>query len=338
MISKYNELLVVLLSTLILSGWHLGGLTWLFEWTSISFYEAGQPDIGEKTKESILHVIQIAEFVMMSLSFVISPLAIYFPLKNDQLTWPIRLLAASENLSKFIFALYYVTYGFCNLPVNGDRSTRCSDNLYSVLNSIYFNEFLPYYIWGHTAQYSQMMISLSRFFAISFNGAYFRYTLRWPIVQLVLPYVYRIGFEQLKWPFPDSYFTFEPYFLFIPFFLMISLDSMTQYKFGKLKRKGKTTRCETLLMFQMITNSLIALIYTIVFYSAQSGLNVFFGVNVGILFLEILNFIQFSMFNVLTVFISIYCFRKAKEQKERKGSARQTIVISSAPPSSRHRD
>lgn len=105
----------------------------------------------------------------------------------------------------------------------------------------------------------------SRFFAVAFNGLYFHYTLKWPWIQLVFPFLLKLGFQIIRVTLQKRhYFIFEEYINLLPYFLMCALDFETRRKMKKVKlscsktifyfklRKSEAIfRAEYLLMIQV---------------------------------------------------------------------------------------
>ncbi|CAJ0950519.1 unnamed protein product, partial [Mesorhabditis belari] len=88
---------------------------------------------------------------------------------------------------------------------------------------------------------------------------------------------------------------------------------------NKLRRRGKTSRGESLLMLQMIMNSFLNLTNTIFWYFFAIILNLFFGNNVMFVYNYAVDFNQAMLFNLVASIICILCFRKPKETRPQNG-------------------
>lgn len=154
----------------------------------------------------------------------------------------------TENVIKCLYALVYLFQNYCVLAVSFLwREYRCSEYLAHIASEIYLFANVHYNLYDF-AQYCQLMISISRFCAVSFDGAYFRYTLKWPLLQLLLPFMFRIGLEGIRLLINDgkiTYALFTYYIIPFPNFLMCSLDFMTN-------RKMKTVFLKSLLLKEMV--------------------------------------------------------------------------------------
>lgn len=85
------------------------------------------------------------------------------------------------------------------------------------------------------------VLMFSRFMALTFDGLYFRYTLRWPIVQLIFPYMLSVSVTHIS-EFVDKLIPYisllddsRKMFLTIPNFLACSLDFVTHCRLKKVK-------------------------------------------------------------------------------------------------------
>ncbi|CAJ0934095.1 unnamed protein product, partial [Mesorhabditis belari] len=116
---------------------------------------------------------------------------------------------------------------------------------------------------------------------------------------------------------------------------MCALDFMTNRKLKKLKRNGKVSRCECLLMYQMITNSLLTLVNTIGYFALGFFLQMFIGYNLNYLFGETIVLIQALFFSLFASIISALCLRK-RPGKARSENGRTVITVASAPASMMH--
>ncbi|CAJ0950554.1 unnamed protein product, partial [Mesorhabditis belari] len=271
-----------------------------------------KPDIDPSISGQLTPIIERTEAVVLVLSVFISFFAIWNVLWNDRLTLPLRLLAANENVDKMIFAIIYTYYCVCKYLAND----QCPQAVFDLITTI--NSYFDYHILNDIAQYNQLMISISRFLAVSFDGAYFPYTLRFPFIQPLLPYILRIGLSFLKNLFPFDftyYYIFDLYILQFPYFFMCALDFVTNRKMKSLKKRGKTSRAERLLMIQMMANSFLTLINTLFMYSIMSIVNFFFDISLAFLVMRSLDFIRFFFFNFIMSLISVFCFRKPRDQK-----------------------
>ncbi|CAJ0950975.1 unnamed protein product, partial [Mesorhabditis belari] len=128
--------------------------------------------------------------MVFGFSIFTTPLAVFFAATNIDLSLPIRLLAAAENSNKFIYVFTLFSTLICDPTEN---LLNCSI-YYDITKSAF--EYIAMFGLYDIAQYCQFIISLSRFLAISFNGAFFRYTLKFPLLQLIIPYVLR--FDEKK--------------------------------------------------------------------------------------------------------------------------------------------
>ncbi|CAJ0949367.1 unnamed protein product, partial [Mesorhabditis belari] len=172
------------------------------------------------------------------------------------------------------------------------------------------------------------MISLSRFLAVSFDGAYFSFTQKWPLIQLIIPYLLQVAIEMSdRLLIPNGTITSLSFISYVaanieefPYFLMIALDVVTYEKLKQRKRYGKpVSQTEHLLMMQMIFNSVIILCIT-------SGL-IFFSLLLSLFFVSENQspYMRTSILVFFFVFISIVatlqCWGDA-EQKSKLGRAK----------------
>ncbi|CAJ0925053.1 unnamed protein product, partial [Mesorhabditis belari] len=94
-------------------------------------------------------------FGMLILSLLTTSLAAFFSASNHHLSCPIRLLAAAENLNKFIFALCYFLAQICDQPW---VSVSCTDTISNTFSTIY--SIADEYNLCDIAQYCQCLISI----------------------------------------------------------------------------------------------------------------------------------------------------------------------------------
>ncbi|CAJ0949654.1 unnamed protein product, partial [Mesorhabditis belari] len=130
-------------------------------------------------------IISTSTTTVLLLSLVSTPIACLCSATNNRLALPIRLLITAENANKLVYAIFYAAQLFCgSVDAWGPGPTgRCSDEITGTFYDGYFLLSGTYKLMD-IAQYCQMLVSLSRFLAVSFDGQYFGYTLKWPLVQM----------------------------------------------------------------------------------------------------------------------------------------------------------
>ncbi|CAJ0915708.1 unnamed protein product, partial [Mesorhabditis belari] len=255
----------------------------------------------------------------ISLNLIISPLGIYFSATNNRLSLPIRLLATAENIIRFAYSVCYMPYIYCRLaPTYLLKKYQCGWPFYWFSMGL-FDKIILYYPLYDMAQHCQLMISINRFFAVHFDGFLFRYTLKWPLVQVALPFVIRIAVAQVKISFfppnlMEGGIYFDDYIVNFFNFLMCSLDFMTWRRMKALRRDGKITRSELLLLFQMLTFSFLIIANTIILNFTQNICSYFFGANVSELLYSTPYSFQAIFFVGINSITSVFFLRKPKEK------------------------
>ncbi|CAJ0933949.1 unnamed protein product, partial [Mesorhabditis belari] len=115
-------------------------------------------DIPSDLSVKVRDILRSAQLLVLALSAIVAPFGIYHALLNAHLTLPVRLLAASENLNKFFYAIVFLIYNFCAFRVG---NIKCSQAYFDFAFPLY-KKFLPTYLTLDIAQYSQLGISLRR--------------------------------------------------------------------------------------------------------------------------------------------------------------------------------
>ncbi|CAJ0924546.1 unnamed protein product, partial [Mesorhabditis belari] len=77
----------------------------------------------------------------------------------------------------------------------------------------------------------------------------------------------------------------------------------------------------------MLTNSILNLTNTIIFYLVAIFLNLFFGDNLMTIFYNSIDFNQALLFNLFASIISVLCFRKPKEIVRSSGLKAGTVTV-----------
>ncbi|CAJ0950122.1 unnamed protein product, partial [Mesorhabditis belari] len=164
-----------------------------------------------------------------------------------------RLLLIAENLNKFIFVITNTLGTFCvhEQPFPLD----CPEVLITFWQQA--NIFLHGYDFVTAAKYCQLMISLSRFFAVSFDGRYFRSTQKWSWVQLLIPNIATLGLVLLNELVRSTETCLHSYIYPGVLLIMCSLDAVTGQKMTHLRKHGKVSKAEGLLMLQIFFISMV---------------------------------------------------------------------------------
>ncbi|CAJ0954275.1 unnamed protein product, partial [Mesorhabditis belari] len=275
----------------------------------------------------VQHYMPMVISAVIALSLVTTPLAAYFSATNDRLSWPIRLLATAENINKFIYALSSCLSDICSYFDLCPEDLRWS--FYDVSWTL-----TGMYSLCDVAQYCQCLISLSRFLVLSLDGAYFRYTTKLPIIQLLIPYALRVAFAQIEIALCDYSFQriVHEFLITMPYFLTCGLDFVTDRKVKTLKKNGRVSRVECLLMLQMVTNSCMTVINFIIYYMCSLVTYLFFGYDVWIVFSKLRILIQVLLFNLVSSLISVLFLRKPKDREPRSGVA---VTVTSVAPTAK---
>ncbi|CAJ0923705.1 unnamed protein product, partial [Mesorhabditis belari] len=183
------------------------------------------------------------------------------------------------------------------------------------------------------SQYCQFCISLSRFFALAFDGAYFRYSMRLPYLQVLIPYALRFAIGYLgelceKQLYDGWMYFYDPFVVYAPYFLTCAFDFVIRRKMKKLKHSGHASRAEMLLMTQMIISSLVTFTYTIGFYFVGNVSNLFFNWDVANMLMSVRDFSHAFLFNLVLSIITALFLRKPKEKPAR---TRNSITVTVHP-------
>ncbi|CAJ0943704.1 unnamed protein product, partial [Mesorhabditis belari] len=156
--------IVIVLTVLLLGLYYVLGLlydqAWYY-WTPHSPF-----DITYKLKGKISYWLVFSQFVGSVLSIFITPFAIYFPMRNDRLSLPVRLLAVNEGVARGIYSVVYTCAWGCDyikkLP-NGQKI--CSyqlDDAFSTVAGYVLDSSMMKDVVHNVAQFSQLLISLRR--------------------------------------------------------------------------------------------------------------------------------------------------------------------------------
>ncbi|CAJ0948631.1 unnamed protein product, partial [Mesorhabditis belari] len=273
------------------------------------------PDTNDELLNQSWLIINRMSTVVLLLSLLTTPFAIYFPAVNDRLSLAIRLLAVAENINKFVYAFIALFWYFCESRID---LFRCSDGFNATVFAV--NDFVNVYDLTDVAQYCQFLISLSRFLVVSFNGLYFRYTSRWPLAQLIFPYILRVSMQLAIFQFITNAYLYAKLRHFIPaipYFFTCGLDYATNRNMKLLKKNGRnTSRAENLLMIQMMANSMLIWFNYILAYIVGIMLALYFGLNALFVFDAIVDFNQFLFFHLIASIISALFLRKSKERPQ----------------------
>lgn len=141
----------------------------------------------------------------------------------------------TEALIKIFYGIFYMITFSCDLFSHLSPTLSCPATFPKLLLDLNLSwDYLE--IIYDMSQYCQLMISIGRFFAVSFNGLYYHHLLKWPILQVLLPIGWRLCIEAIKLHFyseMDQWFI-DLYIRPIPIFLMCSLDLMTNHKLKRV--------------------------------------------------------------------------------------------------------
>ncbi|CAJ0940071.1 unnamed protein product, partial [Mesorhabditis belari] len=144
-----------------------------------------------------------------------------------------------------------------------------------------------------------------------------RYSLKWPLLQAILPSFLCVIAAEIYLLFPGSLILNElfDWIHAIPMFLMIAFDVVTRRKVKELKVHNKVSYAESLLMLQMLTNSFLMLITKIVFPSIGILVKSSFGSNTLSVFDSLLELNRYFFFYTIMGIISIWCFRRIDDDR-----------------------
>ncbi|CAJ0951251.1 unnamed protein product, partial [Mesorhabditis belari] len=101
---------------------------------------------------------------------------------------------------------------------------------------------------------------------------------------------------------------------------------VTNMNLRKLRKAGKATRVETLLMTQMLFNSFFNFIDTIFHYSGAILINLFLGPNLALVYGMTKAFNRAFFFALMASFLNILFLRKRSEESRKETSKMVTIV------------
>ncbi|CAJ0953646.1 unnamed protein product, partial [Mesorhabditis belari] len=295
----YNEIfqVIIITSTLLV----IANLMRWMETRYWSLRKAGH-EIDVKEKFYIQAIYRIGDITagVLLVSIPINFLAIVCSSTNNKLTMPIRLFTSIEHFVKLLWGLIYSFNYFAN-PLTGYITLSfVSDFFHAIFR------FLQDYslTMGDLAQYYQLGISVSRFFACCFDGLYFRKTLKLPFFQLFIPlFLWIVGQVAEKWIMDTNYAwfrLFDNWINLIPSFLMVSLDIVTRRRLIKFRGEKQVGRNERLLIIQMLCNSVLTLIQQIVYWFGELILNLYFGYKIKYLFHYAVYLEYYIFFNLIT--------------------------------------
>ncbi|CAJ0923753.1 unnamed protein product, partial [Mesorhabditis belari] len=109
---------------------------------------------------------------------------------------------------------------------------------------------------------------------------------------------------------------------------MCALDLMTRRKVKQLKKNGKASRTEMLLMTQMLTCSFVNIFNTIIYTLVFIVLNLFFGPSTLAIFTSMRIIISKFLFSFFVSTISVFTLRKPKEQRVQQRTGKSITVKS----------
>ncbi|CAJ0921357.1 unnamed protein product, partial [Mesorhabditis belari] len=219
------------------------------EWS----FAAIDPSDPKEFWYQIIAIYHSSKLTLLILCSLMALVAVYFSTQNNRLSTGIRMLVVAEH-SMWIF------FCICVLYVDGCAGTvfssiQCTSNFTTTLaNDISFS--LNYVV--DFARYCQFGISLSRFLAVSFDGFYFQYTLKKPLLQLVSPFILRIILGLIyQFASPALQDFIDRNLLCFPFMLTYSLDIFTNRKMKILGQSGKVSHVDVLLLKQMLSSTIL---------------------------------------------------------------------------------
>ncbi|CAJ0952132.1 unnamed protein product, partial [Mesorhabditis belari] len=161
---QFRDLYIVILLTTILMiiHWYL----WNFSMTNWQLLN--QPiEIDWDFSSKVQDIMKISAFLILFVSIFVNAFAITAPLSNTLLAFQVRILATSESFCKILFAICYLIDNICQLP-NMIDVFHCHQSLTKTLKSL-VNDYVWYGAFREIAQTTQLLISLGRFFAVSFD-------------------------------------------------------------------------------------------------------------------------------------------------------------------------
>ncbi|CAJ0948235.1 unnamed protein product, partial [Mesorhabditis belari] len=294
----------------------------------------------DKLPADISFIIKNMTIVVMFLSFFTTPLAAYFAVTNDRLSWPIRLLACAENVNKFVQALGFLLSESCGLVLYFDwKPFRCTRR--TAYSFIYLYIYLGIYGLSDIALYCQFLVSLSRFLVLSLDGAYFQYTTKLPVLQLITPYILRIALGQAvllmsqNGEYIGNYAWIEfiyTYLIKVPSFLACGLDVVTNMRLRALKSHGSVSRCDSHLMIQMLSNSLLTITNQILYYLIAIIIYFFWGDGVMQIWDGLRDFNQALLFNLVGSLICLVFLRKPREHTPRRDLPATVVSMQPSTP------
>ncbi|CAJ0922601.1 unnamed protein product, partial [Mesorhabditis belari] len=192
---------------------------------------------------------------IMPMAILINLATLYFTVRNDELILAIRVIATGESFNRLGYMLVKTTVDFCGFFVD----PQCTNIPFvkpivrDINKVLLINMFL------------QMIISFSRFMAVSFGGRYFSYAHKWPFAQLAVGYVLAAGAIVLTKHLWDIYlFDYWGILATITVCFMVTMDCFTFRAFRNWKKAKPDA--ERRLMYQvecfvlMMCSSLIYLI------------------------------------------------------------------------------
>ncbi|CAJ0949731.1 unnamed protein product, partial [Mesorhabditis belari] len=276
---KFGELLSAIILAIILQALsHFLGV-----WNNGIPLNETLPDMTEEFYQGAIRILFSSINVTQALALLITPFAIWGPLRNNRLTLPIRLQAINQSAARALMVVLELSVDVCKLlnyyfPQKKKKQMLCPNHFWQSIEEV--SKWIgPLHA---LAQFSQLMISISRFFAVSFEGRYFETALRLPYLQLLIPYLYCYTYYYLDLLFNEE--QLQPWaFLkeqadYFPYFLQLSFDYMVYRKMKMVKHAGKkVSRAEALLLIQMVANSICVIISWYVQTFLQAIVSLYFG-------------------------------------------------------------
>ncbi|CAJ0950155.1 unnamed protein product, partial [Mesorhabditis belari] len=287
--------------------------------TVLSFLVGGKSSVLERNSDFNFGTLNLFDQIThqggtwaLVLSLFLCPLAAFFSATNDRLAPSIRLLLIAENLNKFIFVITNTLGTFC---VNEQPfPLDCPEVLITYWQQV--NIFLHGYDFVTAAKYCQLMISLSRFFAVSFDGRYFRSTQKWSWVQLLIPNIATLGLVLINELVGSTDTCLHSYIYPGVLLIMCSLDAVTGHKMTHLRKHGKVSKAEGLLMLQMLSSTVVILISTIGSVLVLLLIELFAtNLLIYMFYHSLLPLSDSFLFIFLQSLIMIFCLRKRKDKK-----------------------
>ncbi|CAJ0568836.1 unnamed protein product, partial [Mesorhabditis spiculigera] len=273
LLQKYRELIVVVMGTIFFYAiTALSGRVFLLlrkvEVSSIPM------DIGEYLDLYSKIYAYTTDFIYI-ISVIVNPIAIYITISNKKIAWPIRLLLISEAAFRTLMCLgqllYLLTAGFSLTSSSDELSVEGS--FISISVAIYtYTITLPTGI-----RIAHYFISLGRFIALAFNGRYFELALRFPYLQLFIPYfiavILRVNleFETIPVEWLD----------YVDPFLIAHIAALDSFAYEKLRahtaKSQKSKSSQKPLGLMLVFSSVIYIFLIIAARLVQTIVQIFLG-------------------------------------------------------------